>query len=100
MHYPVCREEALGLASRLAPAHRAFPLARQLVRIVRAVIERTMLPVFHAGQHLPRGRPRAGECICDEDAWDVRQTFEELPGELFGCMLVAPPLHPLNPEER
>jgi hypothetical protein len=46
-------EEALSMPWRLEPLHPACSLPCGLVRIFRTVVERAMLPMFHARQDLP-----------------------------------------------
>ena len=46
------REEALGLAGGLEPLHAPLPLAGGLVRVLGAIIEITMLPMFHPWEEL------------------------------------------------
>jgi hypothetical protein len=48
-------EEALGVPGRLEPLHPSFPLAGRLVRILGAVIQIPVLPMFHTGQDLAQG---------------------------------------------
>jgi len=45
-------QEALRLASWLEPLHLPFPLSRELVRVLRPVVETFMLSVLDRGYHL------------------------------------------------
>ena len=49
-------EEALGVPRGFDLRHAAFPLARRLVGVFRAVVQVAVLPVFDARQDLPLGR--------------------------------------------
>jgi hypothetical protein len=40
------RKESLGLPGRFKPLHPPFPLACRLVRVLRAIIQIAMLPVW------------------------------------------------------
>ena len=90
---PMCREEALRVPRRLESAHRPFPLAGRLVGIFRAVVEVSMLSVFHARQDLPLGGLVALELVCDDHPRDVRQALEQLAEAFLGRVLVASTLH-------
>ena len=46
-------EEALGVPWRFEPLHAPFALACRLVRVLGAIIQIAVLPVFDARQHLP-----------------------------------------------
>jgi hypothetical protein len=85
--------EPLRVPRRLESAHRPFPLASRLVGIFRAVVERAMLPMFHARQDLPRGRAIAFELVCDHHPRDGCQARAQLAEEFLGRVLVASPLH-------
>jgi hypothetical protein len=52
-----------------------------------------MLPMLDTGEEVPLRRAVAFQLVGDEHPWRVRQTFEQLPEELFGRMLVPPTLH-------
>jgi hypothetical protein len=52
-------EEALGVSDRLEPLHPSFPLPGRLMGIFHAIIEVTVLAVFHPGQDLSHGSPRS-----------------------------------------
>jgi hypothetical protein len=90
---PMCREEALRVPRRLESAHRPFPLAGRLVGIFRAVVEVSMLSMFHARQDLSLGRAITFELVCDNHPRNVRQALEEFPEEFLGSVLVTSPLH-------
>jgi hypothetical protein len=44
--------------------------------------------MFHARQDLAFGRPIALQFIGDDHAWDVLESFEELPKKSFRCVCV------------
>ena len=49
------REEALGVARRLKPLHASLALARGVVGVLGAMIERPVLAMFHSGKKLALG---------------------------------------------
>jgi hypothetical protein len=59
----------------------------------RHEVEGLLLPMFHAGQHLPLGRAIARQLVRGEHPWHVRQPLQELAEELLSGLLVALPLH-------
>jgi hypothetical protein len=61
--------------------------------VLRAVVERAVLPVFHTRQDLPLGRPVAFQLIRDDDPWHVLAAFEELAEARLGGRLMTAPLH-------
>jgi len=63
------------------------------MRILRTIIEVTMLPVCDARQHRLFRGPVAFQLIGDDDPWDVLAPFEELAEERLGGALIAPSLH-------
>jgi hypothetical protein len=82
-------EGALGLPCRFEPLRPPLALAGGLVGVFRAIIEVSVLAVFHAGQHLPlRGRI-AFQPVGDDDSRDVKTGFEQLPKKLLGGCFVA-----------
>jgi hypothetical protein len=87
------REEALRLPGRLAPLHASLALACGLVGVLRPIVERAVLAMFHAWEALALGRAVAFAFIGDDHAWDILAALEERAEELLGGVLVAPPLH-------
>ena len=60
-----------GLPGRLEPLHAPLALAGGLVRLLGAMVQRAMLPMFHSRQEFPLGRPIAFEVLRDDDPRDV-----------------------------
>jgi hypothetical protein len=86
-------EETLRVTRRLEPLHAPLPLACRLMRILRAMIERAMLPMFHPRENLPLRRAVALQCIRNDDTRNILAPFEELAEESLRRVLVAPMLH-------
>jgi hypothetical protein len=61
--------------------------------MLRTVVERAVLMMFHTWEHVPLRRTIAFELIRDDDPRDVRQPFQQLAKELLRGVLVSPPLH-------
>jgi hypothetical protein len=77
-------EESLGLCWRLEPLHPALSLTGGLMRVIQAILEKTMLAVFHTRSSLLRGCTIASELI----RIDREQHLVQVP-------LVARPARPL-----
>jgi hypothetical protein len=86
-------EEALGMPRGFDPLHAPFPLARRLVRVLGAIVQIAMLPMFDTRQYLALRGAEALELIGYDDTWHVLAPFEELAQELLCGLLVPPPLH-------
>jgi hypothetical protein len=80
-------KELLRMACRLEPAHCPFPLAARLVGILRAIIERAMLPMFESRQELPLRRPIARQLSGGDDSWDVLNPLSSLRQDGFAAAL-------------
>ena len=50
---PVGGEEALGVPGGLEALHAPLPLARRLMRVLGAVVQIPVLPMFHPRQEFP-----------------------------------------------
>jgi hypothetical protein len=83
----------LRVARRLESPHGPLTLARPLVCVLSPVIYISVLPMFHAGQHLSFGGCIALQFIGDHHAWHIRQAFQKLPKERLGCDFIVPALH-------
>ncbi len=77
------RKKALCLFSGLEPPHLLFTQSRRLVRIFRPVVQSFVLPMLHAWQDLAFGCSIALQFVGDDHAWDVLESFEELPKKAF-----------------
>jgi hypothetical protein len=62
------------------------------MRILRAVIEIAMLPMFHPRQNLSLRGTVVLQGIGDDQAWDRLAPFEELAEELLRGRLISPAL--------
>jgi hypothetical protein len=60
------RQETLGVPRGFEPLHALLPLARGLVRVLGAVVQISVLPMFHPRQNLSLGGPVALQPIGDE----------------------------------
>jgi hypothetical protein len=87
------REETLGLARGFEPLHTLLPLTGGLVRVLRAIIQRPVLAMFHPREDLSLGGSVALEFIDNDHARYVRQALEELAEELLCCLLIPAVLH-------
>src|SRR4051812_34197938 len=67
-NYSVYLDKPLGVPSRLEPSHSLLPLARRLMRVLRAIVQVAMLPMSHAGHHHPFRHPVAAQFVRDDDA--------------------------------
>jgi hypothetical protein len=63
------------------------------MRVLGAVIEMAMLPMFHARQELSRGGSIALQIIRDDDPWSRLAFFKELAEEFLRGFFVPPVLH-------
>lgn len=68
----ISREKTLSVAGGLEPLHAPLPLAGRLVRVLRAIIEIPMLPMFHPREEFSLGGTIALEFIGDDDPRYVR----------------------------
>jgi hypothetical protein len=59
-------EKTLGVSRGLESPHAALSLAGRLVRILGAVVQIPVLPMFHTGQDLAPGRTIAFQLIRDD----------------------------------
>jgi len=89
----------LGLSRGLEPLHPPFPLAGQLVGMLRTVMHISVLPMLHTREHLPFHDARAFQRIGHNHAWDILAFFEELAAAWLGRFLVSAPL-PENVEHK
>lgn len=87
------RRGSAGRARPTEPLHAPLPLARGLVRVFGTVVEIARLAMFHTWEHLPLGCAIAVGLIYDDDARDVRQSFQQLAEEFFRRFLVMPALY-------
>src|ERR687886_516249 len=81
---PESREEALGMAGGLEAAHRAFPLACRLVRVLGAVIEPPVTTMLNARHDLLLRCFIAPKFVGNHHARHVLAAFEQLAEELLG----------------
>ena len=81
-------EKPLGVPWRLKPLHASLPLARRVVGIFRAVIQRAALAMFHPGQDLALRGAIALQFIRDDHPRHVGQPFEQLAEEFLRGLLV------------
>jgi hypothetical protein len=72
-------KEALRIAGGFKPLHPALSLAGGLVRILDAVVEIAMLPMFHTRQHLTLGGAVALKLIRDDHPGHILAAFQQLP---------------------
>src|SRR5215471_15633675 len=85
-------EETLSVAGGLKPLHMPLPLTCGLVRVLRAIIQIPMLPVFHTREEISLGGAIALEFIGNDHARYVGQSLEQLAEELLGRLLIPPTL--------
>jgi hypothetical protein len=90
---PIGGEEALGVPWRLEPLHAPFPLTHGLVGIFGAIVQVSVLAVFHSRQHLPLRRTVARQPIRDDHPWNVLASFQEFAKEGLRRLLITPTLH-------
>lgn len=86
-------EDALGMPGRREPLHTLLPLARRLVGIFGAVIEVTVLAVFHSRQDFLLGCAIAFQLVGDTPPRHIGQPLEQLPEKLLRGLRVAAVLH-------
>ena len=87
------REKALRMSRGLEALHAPLPLAGGLMRVLRAVVQIPVLPMFDARQDLLFGCAIAAEFIRDDDPRHIPQALQELAEEFFRRVLVPPALH-------
>jgi len=63
------------------------------VCIFRSIVEAFVLPMFHAREDFAFGCSIALQCISDDHAWDVVESFEELAKKAFRCVCVPSALN-------
>jgi hypothetical protein len=85
-------EEALRVTRRLEPLQAPLPLAGRLLRMLRAMIERAMLPRFPPRENRPLRRAVALQLIRHDDTRNLWAPFEELAEASLRRMRVAPTL--------
>jgi hypothetical protein len=81
------------MPGRFEPLHTTLPLARGLMGIFGAVVQRAMLTVFHTWENLPLGCAIAFQLIREDHPGDVLQALEQLAKEFLRRLLVPPALH-------
>lgn len=86
-------EEALRMTRGLKPLHASLSLAGRLMRVLRAVIQIPVQPMFHVWEELPLGGTIALQLVRDDHPWDIGQASERLAEEFFRRRLVPPALH-------
>src|SRR5262245_40129343 len=85
-------KEALGVAGGFEPAHGALALACWLVRILCAVVQPSVLAMFHVRQYLAFRCSITAELIGYQHTWHVLTALQQLPKELECGSFVAPAL--------
>ena len=65
-------KEPLGVARGLKPLHASLPLAGGLVRVLRAIIQIAMLPMFHTREELSLSGSIALQLVGDDHTRYVR----------------------------
>ena len=65
-------EATLSVPGRLEPLHASLPLARRLMRVLRAVIEVPVLSMLDTREEFPLRRALARQLVRDEDPGHVR----------------------------
>ncbi len=83
------RQKALRVAGSFEPLHPALSLPSGLVRVLGAVVEVAMLPMFYAGENLAFSRSVTLQFVGDNDAGNIPQALEELAEELLRSLLVS-----------
>jgi hypothetical protein len=73
------REKALCVFGGFETPHFLLAQSRGLVGIFRSIVESFVLPMLHAWQDLAFGCSIALQFVGDDHAWDVLESFEELP---------------------
>ncbi len=86
-------EKALGMAGGFEATHGPFSLASRLVRILRPIVQPSMLAMLDTRQYLTLGSPVACKLIGNNHVRCVRAAFQESAEELPCCGLVSPALH-------
>ena len=86
-------EETLSVAGGLKPLHMPLPLACGLVRVLRAIIQVAMLPMFHAREEFSLGGAVALEFVGHDHARYIGQALKQLTEELLGRPLISAALH-------
>ena len=81
------------MVRRLEPAHLPLLLPCRLVRILRAVIEVTVLAVLHAGENFSARRTIASELIHHDDPRHIVKTFKQLVKKALGRTFVTSALN-------
>ena len=84
---PIGGEKPLRVLGGLEPLQAPLPLAGGLVRVLRAMIQVPMLPMFHTRKEFSLGGSVALEFIGDDHARYVCQSLEKLAEELL-CRLL------------
>lgn len=87
-------EETLGLSRGLEPLQVSLPLPLPggLVGVLRSIIERPVLAMFHSRQELALGGTVTLQLIGDDHTRDVGQPFEPLAENLLGRPRFPPAL--------
>ena len=83
----------MSLSGGLEPLHTSLPLAGGLVRVLRAVFEVPVLPMFHPRKDFALGGAVARQFVGDEYPWHVHQALEELTEEFLRRPLIPAALH-------
>ena len=90
-------EETLGMTSRFEAAHRSFPLAWWLVRMLGAIVEASVSAMLDAGHDFLLGCLVAAERVRDQHARNIAAAFEQFAEDLCPkgarCCLVPSALH-------
>jgi hypothetical protein len=90
---PIGGQEPLSVAGGLEPLQAPLALAGRLVRVLRAIIQTSVLPMFDPWKELTLGGSVALEFVGDDHARDVGQAFQQFAEELLRGPLIPPPLH-------
>ena len=86
-------KKALGVTSAFEAAQRILPLARGLVGILGAGVQKAGLAMFHTGQHLPLGGSITPEFVRDDAPWYIVAARQQLAEEFLGRRFVPLALH-------
>jgi hypothetical protein len=65
------REKALGVAGRFEASQMSLSLAGGLMGVLRAIVEISMLTMYHSREELAFGSSRAREFIGDNYSGDI-----------------------------
>jgi hypothetical protein len=82
-------QKALGMPGGFEPLHPPLALAGGVMRVLGAVVQIPVLPMFHPRQEFPLGGLIALQFVRDDDPRHVRQPSQQFAEKLLRCLFIS-----------